>query len=51
MIAKVGGAWGGGVLRLKVTPPWLLARFACAVQHLMGQRGLLLSAKMHFELI
>jgi hypothetical protein len=34
-----------GAVRLEVTLPWLLARFACAVQRVVGQRGQLLLEK------
>ncbi len=34
-----------GAVRLEVTLPWLLARFARAVQRVVGQRGTLLLEK------
>ncbi len=34
-----------GAVRLEVTLPWLLARFAHAVQRVVGQRGQLLLEK------
>ena len=36
---------GEGAVRLEVTLPWLLARFAQAVQRVVGQRGQLLLEK------
>ncbi len=34
-----------GAVRLEVTLPWLLARFAHAVQRVVGQRGQLMLEK------